>query len=258
MGVWKMSEVPYAGAAINRLHDNPKASELPFPAEAKWISGGSLKPEGSVREAEECLAGADAIRAAFNRAFYRGGGLYAGGQPTALAAPLFFKGLCADGAEDDVASELARRMRGNGHRACFGILGSKWIPRALSDHGFIDDAWRIFTQPEAPGLAAWTREYDTLWEILDTDREYPYSKNHIMFGDFSAWAYEYLAGIKIVEPGFAKVDVKPHLPEGVDSFDIRHRSPRGEIRVVMKRGASPRWSVALPPGLEPVMKEELP
>jgi len=180
--------------------------------------------------AERCRKQAQRIKDAFNKEFYKGGGVYAGGELTSLAAPLYFKGLCADGEEKKVAAELLRRVRELGHRAHFGILGAKWIPRVLSDHGHIDDAWRIFTQPEAPGWAIWMKDNDTLLESFDdTAGGTPVSHNHIMFGDLSAWAFEYLAGIKILEPGFAKVDVKPHLPDGVDSFDITYRTCSGNL-----------------------------
>ena len=202
--------------------------------------------------ASRCRELAAILRVSFNRAFYRGDGIYAGGEPTSLAAPLFFRGLCADGAESAVAKALARRIREEGHRTRFGILGSKWIPRALALHGYIDDAWRIFTQPEAPGFAIWMRDGDTLRESFDEAGPGRGSRNHIMFGDLSAWAFEFLAGIRIAEPGFAKVEIAPHLPEGVAFFDIRHQSPRGQIRVRAERrpGADPAFSVEAPPDVE--------
>ncbi len=188
--------------------------------------------------AAECLAKAESIKAAFNREFYRGGGVYADDQLTSLAAPLYFRGLCQDGEEPKVAARLAQRSRELKHQAYFGIQGAKWVPRVLADYGYLDDAYRFFVQPELPGWAAWVANgEDTLWEAwFNNDRDG--SHNHIMFGDFSAWAYEYLAGIKIAAPGFADYAVKPYLPAGVDSFDISYQSPRGEIRVIARRDAA--------------------
>ena len=68
---------------------------------------------------------AERIRAAFNAAFHKGGGLYGKGRWTELAAPLFFKGLCADGEEKAVAARLVEAVRANSHKASFGILGAK-------------------------------------------------------------------------------------------------------------------------------------
>lgn len=201
---------------------------------------------GDEPTATRCRELAATVRDAFNHEFYKGGGIYAGGEPTSLAAPLFFKGICADGEEKAVAEALAHRVRQERHRACFGILGSKWIPRALAEHGFIDDAWRIFSQPDIPGFAAWLQNGDTLCESLEVARETgATSKNHVMFGDFSAWAFEYLAGIRIVDPGFVKISVMPHLPEGVSSFDIWHDSPRGRIRVRAERHSNGQVEFAI-------------
>ena len=187
---------------------------------------------GETDVAAKCRARADKIKTAFNKEFYKGNGVYAGGELTSLAAPLYFRGLCADGDEKTVAAELVRRIRENGHKAMFGILGAKWIPRVLADYGHIDDAWRIFTQPDSPGWAAWVSAgEDTLWESFDAN-PWAASHNHIMFGDLSAWAFEYLAGIKIDEPGFAKWHAEPHLPEGVEAFEVSHTLPDGNtIRV---------------------------
>ena len=189
---------------------------------------------------------ADRIKVAFNKEFYKGSGIYADGQLTALAAPLYFKGLCADGEEKKVAAELLRRVREDGHRAHFGILGAKWVPRVLSEYGCIDDAWRIFTQSEAPGWARWMENNDTLLESFDDDAGgIGVSHNHVMFGDFSAWAFEYLAGIKNSSPGFAEVEVKPHLPTGVDSFEIMFKAPTGPICVkASRKSGKPVYEVA--------------
>ena len=195
--------------------------------------------------AADCREKAAKVKASFNREFYKGNGVYAEGELTSLAAPLYFKGLCVDGEERKVICELLRRVRENGHKAMFGILGAKWVPRVLADYGYIDDAWHIFTQPDAPGWAIWTKDNDTLLESFDeTAGGTPVSHNHIMFGDLSAWAYEYLAGIKIDEPGFAKCHAEPYLPNGVDSFDISHQSKNSLVRVrAWREDGKPRYYV---------------
>lgn len=187
---------------------------------------------GEQETARTCRARAEAIREAFNRTFYKGNGIYADGQPTALAAALYFPGLCADGESDRVAGELVRRIREGKHKAAFGILGAKWVPRVLSEHGYIEDAWCLFVQPEYPGWARWMERTDTLWEQWEDKTT---SFNHIMFGDLSAWAFEYLAGIKVTSPGFEKVEIKPYLPKGVESFSATYASPKGEIKVFAER-----------------------
>ena len=205
---------------------------------------------GEASLASDYDATADAIARAFNKAFYRGDGLYATGHWTELAAPLYFKGLCQPSAEQAVVGRLVASVRAARHRAQFGILGAKWVTRVLSDYGYIDDAWRIFTQKERPGWMHWLTFGDGTLREMWNDRA---SHNHIMFGDLSAWAYEYVGGIVPLEPGFRKVALRPHFPKGVASFAVTHRTPFGEIRVAWRQAnGRPEVETSVPPGVEVV------
>jgi alpha-L-rhamnosidase len=76
-----------------------------------------------------------------------------------------------------------------------------------------------------------------------------------MFGDLSAWAYEYAAGIVPLAPGFKKVAIRPPFLEGVDSFSATHRTPYGDIRVSWRRkGGKPKVEYSVPAGVEVVEK----
>ena len=188
--------------------------------------------EKDVAAEQDALA--DRLRDTFNRVFYKGSGTYARGEWTALAAPLYFKGLCVAGEEQKVADLLVKKVRAFGHQCDFGILGAKWVPRALAEYGYIDDAWQIFVHEDGCGYMKWLEKgEDTLWESWHGKD----SHNHIMFGDFSAWAFEYIGGIRLLEPGFGRIALKPHLPAGVKDFEVRHETPHGTIIVALKREA---------------------
>ena len=205
---------------------------------------------GEAGYAAERTAAAERIKAAFNAAFYKGDGLYDEGQLAALAAPLYFKGLCADGEEEKVAKRLVDEVRANAHKSHFGILGAKWVPRVLADYGYADDAYLMFVQPDMPGWAYWLQFGDgTLRESWASNS----SHNHIMFGDLSAWAYEYAAGIVPLEPGFRKIAFRPHVLQGVDSFIATHKTPFGEIKAGWRRvGVKIEFICETPEGIEVV------
>ena len=205
---------------------------------------------GEKEYAAERTAAAEKIKAAFNTAFYKGDGMYAEGRLTELAAPLYFKGLCADGDEAKVAKRLVETVRKGEHKAYFGILGAKWVPRVLADYGYADDAFKMYIQPEVPGWAHWLQFGDgTLRETWDDGG----SHNHIMFGDLSAWAYECAAGIVPLEPGFRKIAFRPHPIEGVDSFVVTHKTPYGEIRAGWGRvGGKLEFICEVPVGIEKI------
>ncbi len=75
-----------------------------------------------------------------------------------------------------------------------GILGAKYVMRVLSEGGRTDLALRMALQKTAPCYYDWIhRGAGTLWEDWGDGS----SRNHIMFGDISAWFYQYLAGIRL-------------------------------------------------------------
>jgi alpha-L-rhamnosidase len=72
---------------------------------------------------------------------------------------------------------------------------------ALSDNGRSDVAYKIVNQTTFPSWGNWIGQgATTLWEQWDGSE----SRNHIMFGDVSAWFYKNLAGIAPDnnQPGF--------------------------------------------------------
>ena len=170
---------------------------------------------------------AEDIKLSFNTKFYRGDGVYGDGSWTALAAPLYF-GLAPQGEEQKIADLLASKVAANGYKADFGILGAKYVPRVLADYGYAEHAFRLITQEEFPGWGYWIRKgATTLWE----DWSGGSSHNHIMFGDVSAWMFEYLAGVKPLKNGFAEFRVAPNAVGGLTNLIMTHDAPCGKIVV---------------------------
>ena len=203
---------------------------------------------GEPEEARRFAAHAQEIRAAFNRYYYKGDGVYNNGTLTELVTPLYFPGLCADGAEPKVLAALVRGVREKRHQAWFGIFGAKWIPRVLAAHGYVDDAWQVLTQTDYPGWGFNIKNgATTLFEEFGGGS----SHNHIMYGDFSGWAYEYVAGIRIAKPGFAEIELRPAFPKGLDDFTARHTVPgKGEIVSSWRRtGDQISYTCTVPAGV---------
>ena len=182
---------------------------------------------GKERDAAIYASAADAVKKAFIAAFMHDDGSWGDGSPTAAATAIYF-GLSPSPATD--ALVLAEQLRLNGHLACFGILGAKYIPRVLAGHGFGADAVELFVQPEYPGWGYWVRRGLT---TLPEHWSCKSSLNHIMFGDVSAWMYQYAAGIspQLDAPGFKHFSIKPHPVGGLTNVTAEHRCPRGIIKV---------------------------
>jgi alpha-L-rhamnosidase len=162
---------------------------------------------GKKDEAKKYFEQAAAIKAAFNKTFYKGEGIYANGSQTALSCALF-QGL-ADSAEmDKVVDELVKNIESQDNHIDTGILGAKYIFNALANNGRIDVAYRMATQTTAPSYGSWIEKgATTLWE----DWPGASSLNHIMLGDISAWFYKFLAGIQLDPdaPGYAHFLIQP-------------------------------------------------
>ncbi|MGN0866465.1 MAG: family 78 glycoside hydrolase catalytic domain [Oligosphaeraceae bacterium] len=206
---------------------------------------------GQGEDARQAEARRERMKAALQKEYLREDGTVEQDWPSSLACFLYF-GLCRDKTEEArLAARLAEKVRADGHRVNFGIFGAKWIPRVLADHGFGTDALELFLQPNFPGYQdTLNRGATTLWETWNGDA----SLQHIMFGDPSAWCYQYLGGIRprISEPAFAAVDLAPQFVPQLTSFQCRHSLPDGrELAAGWRReGKNALYQVRIPQGVK--------
>ena len=180
------------------------------------------------------------VKKAFNETFYRGDGLYGcSDKPlrdddvTALACALYWN-LCPETECAITAKRLNDIFVSRQYKADFGILGTKYILRVLSDYGYKETAYKILMQPAYPGWVDWiNRGATTLWEQW---RGFA-SRCHIMHGDIAAWMIQYLAGIVPDEnaPGFSALTISPFAPETLDSLYVSCKLASGKVIVDWKK-----------------------
>jgi alpha-L-rhamnosidase len=109
-----------------------------------------------------------------------------------------------------------------------GILGAKYLLNALLENGRADVAYRIASQKDLPSWGWWIEQRaTTLWEQWNGSE----SRNHIMYGDISAWFYKALAGINPdpAIPAFKHFTIKPNLVGGLTSAKATYDSVHGRI-----------------------------
>ncbi len=173
------------------------------------------------------------IARAFNKRFYDPAtGVYAGNGQTSMACALY-QGLAEKPEQGKVLNALLAAIEANQGRLDYGILGAKYVPNALTDAGRTDVAFRMATQTEFPGYGHWIeRGATTLWESWDGTS----SRNHVMFGDISAWMFKALAGINPDpdKPGFRHIIIRPSLVSGLSWVRAAHHAMQGWIRVEWK------------------------
>ena len=201
---------------------------------------------GKTAEAKKYADVAASVRDAFNRQLYKGDGVYSIGSQTAQSCALH-QGLAPAGERAKTVGKLIEAVEKTGCHPDFGILGSKYVFRSLSDAGRTDLAYAMATKDDVPSYGAWIkRGATTFWEDWGEGS----SRNHIMFGDVSAWFYQYLGGVRLsgtVSTIGDKVDasdvafktfvVAPDPVEGLGWVKVEHDSPYGVIRSSWKKEA---------------------
>ncbi len=184
---------------------------------------------GKTRDADDYAQKADAIRKAFNARFFDPRTLsYGNGSQCSLACPLHF-GLADSAHRAGVVNALVRAVEKRDYHLDVGVLGAKFVLRALSEGGRTDVAYRIATQTTLPGWGHWIKQGATaLWE----DWKGNSSLNHVMFGDISAWFYKWLAGIDLDDDacGFRRFIIRPRPVGDLTWVKAHHASTRGMIR----------------------------
>ena len=188
---------------------------------------------GCGRDREMFEKAARQTRAALLRKYYRGGGVFDNGGQTAqaLAVTLGLAGNAADASA--VADRLVRSVVETGCHVDFGLVGAKFVYRALTEIGRADLAYRMVVNPAEPSMTKWIGGNGTLWE----DFGFGFSKCHIMLGDFAAWAQQTIAGIRRpLKPGYAVAVIEPVLVPGLEWAKGNVTTPHGKLSV--------SWSVA--------------
>ncbi len=168
------------------------------------------------------------IKSSFEKYFIdKSTNIVGNGTQTALSCPLFFKMLDSDLAYE-VLNNLVENIDNNELNLDFGVLGSKFVPNTLAEMGKIDVAYNMINTTDFPGWGHWISQgATTLWE----DWKGQSSRNHIFFGDVSAWFYKYLGGIRPDEesPGYKHFIVKPYFPEDLSWVKSSTESRYGRI-----------------------------
>ena len=191
------------------------------------------------------------VRQAVNAKYFKPQtNLYGTGLQTELSAPLHW-GLVPAGAEATVAAHLAKRVETDNAHLDVGLLGTKTILNALSDHGHADLAYQVAAQETFPSWGWWIANgATTLYENWPIDAKSDISMNHIMFGEIGAWLYKALGGIKPdpEQPGFKHIRLEPQFVKNLNQFEATHESPHGTIRSAWQRsGTGLAYTVTVPP-----------
>ena len=153
---------------------------------------------------------------------------YRNGSQMAQGTALHF-GFVPASERQAVFADLVSQIETLGHLDV-GFLGASYVTRALAEGGRADLAYRVCCQRmEMPSYAYWvtTMKSTTLWEGWKAGPSY----NHIMFGDISAWFYQWIAGIQQEDDstGFERIVFRPTSVGELTEAHASYLSPRGKV-----------------------------
>ena len=189
---------------------------------------------------------------AFNdKYFNRVTGVYANNTVTANILPLWF-GMVPKGLEDKVMESIINKtMNECGGHVSTGVIGIQQLMRCLTEYGHGDLAFKIASNDTYPSWGYMYRNgATTIWELWNGNTADPAmnSGNHVMLlGDLILWEYEYLGGIRALEPGYSKIQLKPYPIEGLDFVNCSYNSVSGRIESRWKHeGNHFDWDFVIP------------
>ena len=189
---------------------------------------------------------------AFNdKYFNRVTGIYANNTVTANILPLWF-GMVPKGLEDKVLQSIVDKTENEcGGHVSTGVIGIQQLMRTLTEYGRGDLAFKIASNDTYPSWGYMYRNgATTIWELWNGNTADPAmnSGNHVMLlGDLILWEYEYLGGIRALEPGYSKIQLKPYPIEGLGFVNCSYNSVSGRIESRWKReGNHFDWDFVIP------------
>ncbi|MDN3476835.1 alpha-L-rhamnosidase [Pseudoalteromonas sp. APC 3355] len=255
---------PVLKPGMGRKRCNPQHTSPTITSSALLAHGSDLMSKiaellNKPQKAQYYSALFKSIAAQFNKEFYNLKTNHYGSQ-TADAMALRFN-IAPAHLHQSIADALNKDVLENwkGHGSV-GALGQTYLYLALSDYGYGDTAFNIFTADGYPGYSFQFEKLNatTLWErkgVLDPDldperRNAPgRSLNHPFHSGYDGWFYEGLGGIRPLdnEPGYQTFELRPVFPKGLEWVDVSYQTGYGTIKSswVQKSGVV-KWNIEIP------------
>ena len=150
---------------------------------------------------------------------------------------------------------LVKLIEANGNRLATGFLSTPMLLPVLADHGHAELAYQILFQDQQPSwLVMRDRGATTIWEQwhgVDAEGIPHESLNHYSKGAVITFLHQYTAGLKALNPGYARFAVKPVPTDAIEWVEVSLESPMGLIEVEWRqRGGVFTLEVTVPPGAE--------
>lgn len=148
---------------------------------------------------------------------------------------VLFSGIIKTEKKDAVLKKLLEAVQKTGDHLTSGEVGLKQVFHALASEGRNDVVYRMVMNPTQPsyrhhvdqGLTTLPEfwNYTELWNGLGR------SRNHAMMGHVKEWISRFVLGIRPLEPGYQKLEIKPYIQENIKSIKGSVFTVRGKAEM---------------------------
>lgn len=208
---------------------------------------------------------AERVRDAWRTEFWRDGRLTTDESQANYVRGLHL-GLIPEQDTDDAVARLVELVHDAGNHLGTGFLSTPWLLGVLADHGHADLAYRVLQQRDYPGwLIMLDRGATTVWENWEgvhDDGTAEASLSHYSKGGVIDFFHGHIAGLRLIEPGWRRFEVRPVPGGGITWAEAALDSVVGRIEVAWRLSGQeltatvtvPEGSTALValPGAEPI------
>lgn len=201
---------------------------------------------------------ADRTREAFLEHYVNEDGSIHSDAQTVYALAIHF-GLLDSELLQAAGDRLAALVKAGGRRVGTGFAGTPYVVWALTETGHVEEAYRLLLQEECPSwLYTVKMGATTVWERWDSllpdgsvNPGEMTSFNHYALGAVVDWLYKTVAGIRPVEPGYARLLLRPTPGPGLDWARGALDTPHGRVECGWRRnGAGFAVDIRVPDGIE--------
>jgi alpha-L-rhamnosidase len=151
-----------------------------------------------------------------------------GYRQTSSAVPLDF-GLVPPEHIGVVVSNLVSDVRSRDNHLNTGSFGTAALLPVLTENGQGELAYAVAAQTTFPSWGYWVSQGVTAaceqWTTGETLRSW----DHAFLGSVDDWFFKYLAGIQPAKPGYKEINIRPFVPEGLQSASASITSPFGLV-----------------------------
>ena len=144
--------------------------------------------------------------------------IYGNGSQASYGCVLF-SGIVMPEKKEMALHKLLAAVEERGCHLSSGEVGLKQVFHALASNGENDMVYRMVMNPTAPSYRHHVEQglptLPEFWNYTELWNGFGRSRNHAMMGHVKEWLCRFVLGIRPLEPGYKKLQIKPYLQKEI-------------------------------------------